>query len=104
MTEDRWEDWKEERDGYTLEERQEQAAATLLRQMAVSRLRAGADPEVLLRQIRDAARLADDGEDPAMASYLRAVAMVLNGEEPEDVPAVYRDHVEAVRKAVWEKA
>jgi hypothetical protein len=83
-----------------LEERQEQAAATLLRQMAVSHLHAGADPEVLLRQIRDAARLADDGGDSAMASYLRAVAMVLNGEEPEDVPAAFRDHVEVVRKAV----
>ncbi len=77
----------------------DQVTANMTRHLAVTGLRAGGDPETLIEQIDEAARLAEAGNEPDLAAYLRAVAMVVNGDEPEEVPAAFRDHVEAVRKA-----
>ncbi len=82
-------------------EEQEQGTADMIRYLAVTSLRQGADPEKLAAQVDEAARIAAAGDEPALVAYLRAVEALLRGDEPEDVPA-FRDQLEAVRKAVHE--
>ncbi len=81
-------------------ERQEQGTADMIRYLAVTSLHEGADPEKLAAQIDEAARIAAAGDELALVAYLRAVAALVKGDEPEDVPAAFRDQVEAVREAV----
>lgn len=79
---------------------QTQLVAVQIRDGVVQSIRDGEDLTQPREWLQQNAEAADENGDVLMAAYFRAVLAVLNGEEPEEVPPVFAENVEAVRAAV----